>query len=146
MLEKLRKNVCRIFLDKIGNGTGFLISSKFILTNYHVVSEIKEIKVKFYNDDDLYKVILVEIDEKYKQLDIALLELENKVDHYQNILIEDKECNGRERWMTRGYPSIKNNRGEEMTNEKHTIHQVLPKLDIEGFFDIELNSRILYLQ
>ena len=138
IFDKLEKNVCRIFLDDKGNGTGFLISNKFILTDYHVIDENKKIEVKFHNNDEMFKVNLLNIDEKYKELDITVLELEKEIDFYQYIRVNTKKLQRDEQWLTRGYPSKKNDRAEEMRNDRHVIHQHLPKIDIEGF-DIELN-------
>jgi hypothetical protein len=137
IFDKLEKNVCRVFLDGKGNGTGFLISNRFILTDYHVVED-GNIEVKFHNDKKLHKVTLVEIDMKYQELDIALLELPEEIDFYEYINIKSRELKRDERWVTRGYTSSKSGRAEEMRNDKHVIHQHLSKLDDEGF-DIELN-------
>jgi len=138
IFDKLENNVCRIFLNGKGNGTGFLISNKFILTDYHVVTRDGDIQIKFHNNEKLYKVNLVEIDLKYQELDIALLELFEEVDFYKYIKIENRKLKRDEKWVTRGYTSSKSGRAEELRNEKHVIHYHLEKLDDEGF-DIELN-------
>lgn len=41
-LHQIEKQVCKIELPKGGSGTGFLVSSDIILTNYHVVSDLIE--------------------------------------------------------------------------------------------------------
>jgi len=138
IFDKLKKNVCRVFLNEKGNGTGFLISNKFILTDYHVIDETSSIEVKFDDNEDFYKVTLYKTDSKYKDLDIALLELEKEVDFYEYIEVEDRRLKRDERWITRGYPATKNGRVENMKNNKHIIHEIFSQLDDEGF-DIELN-------
>jgi len=138
IFDKLEKNICRIFIDNKGNGTGFFISNRFIITNSHVVSKNADIKVKFYNDENLYKVTLVKIDSKYQKLDIAFLKVQKEVSFYEYIKIDNRELKREEKWITRGYPSVKSGRAEEMRNEKHVIHYHLEELDDEGF-DIELN-------
>ena len=144
MIQKLKKNVCKISvsgLKKLQQGTGFLISNKLIMTAYHVLEDanekLGEIEVHF--NDDIYSVSLHKlINEEYKNLDVAILELEEEVDFYQNIDFLDKKLNSNEKWITRGYPSAKRDTGEELTHRDCVIHQHLDELS-SGNYDIELN-------
>ena len=143
MIEKLKKNVCKISvsgLKETQQGTGFLISNKLIMTAYHVLegnNKLGEIKVHF--NDDIYSVTLHKfINEEYKILDVAILELKEEVDFYQNINFLDKKLNSNEKWITRGYPLAKDETGEELTHRDCVIHQHLDELS-SGNYDIELN-------
>ena len=50
--DKLERNVCKVISDN-EQGTGFLISDKFILTAFHIVNGSDEIKVTFDNKEEL---------------------------------------------------------------------------------------------
>ena len=109
MIEKqLKDNTCKIICGKGKNqGTGFLISNKLILTAFHVVKEYEkeEIDITFENNDKEFNVKLHDqIDDKYKELDIAILELDNFVENYNHIAIVDIPLNNNSKWQTRGYP------------------------------------------
>ena len=138
MLDKLRRNVCKIIInDGEGQGTGFLISNEFILTAYHVVEDAIKFEIFFENNESIEDSTLYKKD---KKLDIAVLKLKNKVDFYEKVDFLDVPLTHGEEWMTFGYPVIKIETGEVLQNEalkNHTI-KPLPKLQEKGY-DLELN-------
>jgi len=137
--NKLEKNVCKIICkDTNEEGTGFLISANLILTVFHTIQDSKNILVIF-NENEEYEVMIHElINDSYKELDIAILQLNSSKNHYEPIDILDISLPTGIRWYSRGYPSSKNSQIENfqtvdcIINEQYNHRQ-------ESKFDIDLN-------
>jgi len=141
--EKLEINVCKVLGDD-EHGTGFLISNELILTAFHVVDGCDDIKVTFDNTEELNVTLHELIDDKYKELDIAILKLEDSVDFYENIKIVDSNLIPKTNWISRGYPQIQDITGTNLLKDGNIINQQLNnlfenkidiQLDMEQFFD-----------
>jgi hypothetical protein len=135
--DKLKINICKVLGDDEG-GTGFLISEKFILTAFHVVNGCDEIKVTFDNKKEHNVTLHKLIDEDYKKLDIAILELCNSVDFYEDIEIVDLELTPKKHWISRGYPQAQDVTGTNLVKDGNIINQQLKNLH-ENRIDIQLD-------
>lgn len=134
--NKLENNVCKIICTE-SHGTGFLISDKLILTAYHVVDDCDDIKVEFSNSSIENVTIHRFIDEKYKALDIAILELEKPVS-YEDIKIIDCPLSPKTHWSSRGYPKSKADCGENLIYDNNYINAQL-KVLTNGKIDLNLD-------
>jgi len=135
--DKLEKNVCKVISDN-GQGTGFLISDKFILTAFHIVNGSDEIKVTFDNKEELEVTLHTLIDDKYKKLDIAILELNKSIDFYEDIKIVDYKLTPRSHWISRGYPQTHDITGTNLIKDENIINQQLKEL-FEDKIDLQLD-------
>ena len=135
--DKLEKNVCKIISDN-EQGTGFLISNTFILTAFHVVNGSKKLKVTFYDKEELDVTLHELIDDKYKELDIAILKLSKSIDFYEDIKIVDSNLTPKTCWISRGYPKIQDTTGTNLIKDDNIINQQLPEL-FKNKIDLQLD-------
>lgn len=135
--DKLEKNVCKVISDN-KHGTGFLISDTFILTAFHVVNGCDEIKVTFDNKEELDVTLHNLIDDKYKKLDIAILELNKSIDFYEDIKIVNSNLTPKSHWISRGYPQIQDITGTNLIKDANIINQQLKEL-FEDKIDLQLD-------
>jgi hypothetical protein len=144
---KLRKNVCRIECGE-EQGTGFLISSNLILTAYHVVceneDENEEIKVYFSSKKEtVYGEIHELISETWKNLDVAIIQLDENIDFYEEIKILDISLDDGMNWISRGFPLVKNGRGENFILESNNyINEQHNELHANNDIDLNFNSKL----
>lgn len=134
--DKLKNNVCKIICTE-GYGTGFLISDRLILTAFHVLDDCDKIKVVFVNNKIFNASLHRFIDEKYKALDIALLELDEPITH-ENINIIDCTLAPKTHWISRGYPKSKSDNGENLIHDDNYINDQLKELK-NGKVDLNLD-------
>jgi hypothetical protein len=135
----LDNNVCKVIVgDKNKHGTGFLISNEFILTAFHVVRDFtNNIKVKFESIEKEIKVELSElIDKNLKDLDIALLKINNPDLIYKPIPIMETSLYHGQEWRSKGFPSLKPD-GEKLTS---TISQYFQKLQIKHDLELDVDK------
>ncbi|MFH0709381.1 MAG: serine protease [Pseudomonadota bacterium] len=135
-LTKLKNNVCKVTgNDK--HGTGFLISDNLILTVYHIVDNCNEIKVTCLNnkihDAELHELI----DDKYKELDIALLKLPESIP-YEKIDIVNHDLTANTKWISRGYPIGKQDTGDNLIDMDNYINDQFENLK-KGKIDLDLH-------
>ncbi len=126
------------------NGTAFLISKKYALTVYHVISEHDSNDIRLSQNDELIlkaKIISADIKES-KVMDFAILELEKEVldDKFLSIAYSTNIKTGT-KWTSRGYPKSKIDTGENMYQDDNTVHQHLSQLKSKKI-DIELNHNL----
>ncbi len=122
-------------------GTAFLISKNRALTVFHVVTEFSRSEI---NCTDCYgnavkANLSSKIDEKYKRLDIALLELQSDMqyDELPNFIDYSVIASGTN-WSSRGYPLAKQISGDNLlVSEQNIVNQQLKALK-NGKVDIEL--------
>ena len=141
--EKLEINVCKILCDD-NQGTGFLISNELILTAFHIINGCEKIKVTFYNKKELEGTLHELIDDKYKELDIAILKLNNSVDFYEEIPILDIKIKHNAKWISKGFPSFSINSGENILEHIDNVvngqNSLLNSNDIRLDFNQKLNT------
>ena len=137
--KQLTDNICKITCGK-DQGTGFLISNKLILTAFHVVKKYdkEKIVIKFENNTKEFTVSLHEsIDEKYKELDVAVLELDDFIENYNHIAIIDIALDNKLKWQSRGYPATTSVAENILINESTYINEQRNELHEQS--DIHLN-------
>ncbi len=134
--DKLKNNVCKVICNE-SHGTGFLISDKLVLTAYHVIADCDEIKVVCSNNNTLKATLHKFIEEKYKALDIALLELTEPVT-YEQIDMIDCPLAPKTNWLSRGYPESKSDSGENLIHDDNRINDQLKELK-NGKIDLNLD-------
>lgn len=145
--RKLRKNVCRIECGE-EHGTGFLISSDLILTAYHVVYENddddKKIKVYFFEEQEVvYGEIHELISEKWKNLDVAIIQLDKNIDFYEEIKILDISLEDGMNWTSKGFPSVKNGKSENFILEANNyINEQHYELHDNNDISLNFNSKL----
>jgi len=146
MIEKqLKDNTCKIICGKKDQGTGFLISNKLILTAFHVVKKYEKetIDITFESNDKEFNVKLHDlIDEKYKKLDIAILELDNFIENYNHIAIVDIPLNTKLEWQTRGYPSITSVAENILINNDTYINEQRSELHEQSDIHLNINKKL----
>jgi hypothetical protein len=142
---KLRKNVCRIECGA-EQGTGFLISSNLILTAYHVVCENddEEIKVYFSRKEEIvYGEIHGLISETWKSLDVAIIQLDENIDFYEEIKILDISLDDGMNWISRGFPQNKDRKAENFILEPNNyINGQHEELHENNDIDLNFNSKL----
>jgi len=148
MIDKqLKNNICKIICgDK--QGTGFLINRNLILTAYHIVDQYAKKPIRISLDGLDIEVKLHEhIDDTYKKMDIAVLELEDTIENYHHIELVDIELNSgtKYKWETRGYPLFKGKEGAKISLDSRTyindqLKELHEKNDLELNIDKKFNS------
>ncbi|CAK1711402.1 Tetratricopeptide repeat protein [Vibrio crassostreae] len=123
------------------SGTAFLINNNHALTAYHVIKNFSDKTIILTNGNIKYKAKLSkDTTEKYKSLDVALLELCDElsdIDYplfsYNNIIPKGTK------WKSRGFPSSKMFDGENINDSEHnTINQhklTLNNKNVDLFLD-----------
>lgn len=115
--SQLRKNIARI---ECGNnqGTAFLISEKIAITALHCIEDYTEddkIILQFLNITENIITInakAIEIDLSNEiGVDIAILELEEKISGFENLSFENSIISEKSIWNTFGYPASERNDG-----------------------------------
>jgi hypothetical protein len=127
------------------DGTAFLISKKYALTVYHVISEHESNDIRLSQNNELIvkaKIISADIEES-KVIDFAILELEEEVLEGTTFLSIAYSTNIKTgtKWISRGYPKSKIDTGENMYQDVNTVHQHLSYLKNKKI-DIELNHNL----
>ena len=126
------------------NGTTFLISKKFALTVFRVVSKHKSHEIKLFQNDKLIvkaKIISDDIKES-KVMDFAILELEEEVINGPFLVMANSaNIKPGTKWTSRGYPKSKIDTGENMYQDDNTVNQHLTELK-NNKIDIELNHNL----
>ncbi len=122
------------------SGTAFLISGNRAITAFHVITEFNSKSIFLTSSDG--KVIKAnlskKIDDSYKKLDVALLELESEFTLASSISIVDYNIITRgTKWCSRGYPKAKEITGDNtLKGSDNIINQQLgslrnSKIDLE---------------
>jgi S1-C subfamily serine protease len=76
IIEKWKKSVAKIFVpNEVGIGTGFLISPNRVATAKHVVEELKNFKIQFEGDPNIYECGNIIKSNALEKLDLAIIEL-----------------------------------------------------------------------
>ncbi|WP_179924659.1 serine protease [Priestia megaterium] len=110
--------VCRI---ECGNskGTGFLVQKNKILTAFHVISKCKDdsgnITITFPYNESLKNIGLTKVIDYDETLDIALLEVETKLEENQHLRLDISKTAKNENWETFGFPKSKWTAGARLT-------------------------------
>jgi serine protease Do len=87
LVEKVKGCVAHIEVEN-GSGSGFLIDYEYVVTNFHVVSDAKKIKVSFPEiSDESFDAVFVD---GGREIDIAILKL-NKTTDFSPCSIGDSE-------------------------------------------------------
>lgn len=142
--KQLNDNICKITCGK-DQGTGFLISNKLILTAFHVVKKYdkEKIVIKFENSDKEFNVKLHEsIDDKYKELDIAVLELDNFIENYHHIAIIDVSLENKKEWQSRGYPATTSVAENILINDNTYINEQRDNLHEQSDIHLNINKKL----
>ena len=139
--EKLEINVCKILCDG-DHGTGFLISNELILTAFHVINGCEKIKVTFDNKEEIEVTLHELIDDKYKELDIAILKLNKSVDFYEDIPISDIKIQHNAKWISRGFPSFNIESGENILEHINNVINGQNPLSNSNNIRLDFNQKL----
>lgn len=141
----LSSNVCKVIVnDEDKHGTGFLISNEYILTAYHVVRDsLDDIKVRFESfEKDIDVEVSNLIDNTYKELDVVLLKVEDKVlNWYKELKFMETKLSYGLPWRTMGFPQLKDGDMIGYTINRHRNEKV-NKHDLE--LDVDTGKHISF--
>lgn len=104
--EKWKKSIAKIYdPSNSGIGTGFLISNNQLATAKHVVDAIKNIEIRFEDDVMTYNAANIIIPQKVNDLDLAIIELNQKIDYLIPLKISN-DYNILDDVVILGYPPV----------------------------------------
>ncbi|MBU0473946.1 MAG: serine protease [Bacteroidetes bacterium] len=106
IIDKWKKSVAKFFIpNEKGIGTGFLISPNRVATAKHVVDDLKDFKIQFENDPNVYEVSNIIRPTLINDLDLAIIELPENVKGIEPFTTEI-DRNILEEIVVLGYPPI----------------------------------------
>ncbi|WP_305374054.1 trypsin-like serine protease [Photobacterium leiognathi] len=137
------KIICESEDGSDNSGTGFLVSKNKIITAYHVVEDCDVIKI--YNETQYIcnATISHNINEKFKCLDVAILNLDKNIDFNNNDVFLVKNINPGTKWKTRGYPAPKSAGDNILYHDDNIVNQVLDRLK-NNKINVELEHQKKY--
>ncbi|MGF1794276.1 serine protease [Photobacterium profundum] len=144
----IKYNKHAIFHVKCGNeqGTAFLIKEGIAITAFHVVKDYEDEGCEINLSNDNYKqlsaVIISTLEDKYREMDVAILEINGNCNEQEYIKLANSNSFPKMTiWETRGYLAAKGMDGLNILPQGNTIiTSFYEKLtEVRNRYDIDLS-------
>ena len=122
------------------SGTAFLINENRAITAFHNLTDYENKSIELIINNNKVKAQLsAKTTEKYKELDVALLEIESSASSVDfGIFIDYFDIVKGTKWISRGFPKAKENTGDNiLQGDRNLVNQQLSELR-NGKIDIDL--------